>query len=265
MKPMPVMPCDTAPTASITTPSSPLTLKRDFDRLLRQEVHLLDRERDRLGLRRLAQAGAAAEQAVDAFGEHDDVGVNDPAFAVGAHADAGAIGVEDQFERGRLGQHDRARRPDLAREPLVELRADDRVAVGARLVEGVGAIMDAGVGVLAHHPEALLDQMPFERRILTEVGDDGFEHVGVHDRALDVLRAGVFAPLELKDAEPLRGQGVGRRVAGHAGADDDAIEFFDHGSRLLQPASRSLACGEMRARNASVSAGRKRMASVATA
>jgi hypothetical protein len=155
--------------------------------------------------------------------------MDDPALTIGAHADAGAIGVEDELKHSRLGQHDRAGFAHLARKPLVELRADDRVAVGPRLVEGVRAIMHAGMGVLAHHPEPLFDQMALERRVLAEVGDDRLEHVGVHDRALHVLRAGVFAALELQDGKALVGQREGRGVAGHAGADDDAIELLDHG------------------------------------
>ncbi len=62
--------------------------------------------------------------------------------------------------------------------------------------------MHAGVRGFAHHPEALFDQMALERRVLAKVGDDRLEHVGVHDRALHVLRAGIFAALELQDERP---------------------------------------------------------------
>ena len=89
--------------------------------------------------------------------------------------------------------------------------------------------MQPDMGVVVHHPEALLDQMTLERRVLAEIRDKLLQHVGIEDRALDVLRAGIFAALELQDLEALARQRQGGGVAGHAGADDDRIEsFFDH-------------------------------------
>ena len=40
-------------------------------------MHLLDRQRDTVGLRPVAQLGARAEQAVDALGQHHHVGMED--------------------------------------------------------------------------------------------------------------------------------------------------------------------------------------------
>ena len=53
-----------------------LEIEARLDGLARQEVHLLDRERDIFRLRDFAQVGTGAEQAVDALGEHDDVGMH---------------------------------------------------------------------------------------------------------------------------------------------------------------------------------------------
>ncbi len=87
-----------------------LHIEARLDRLGGKEMHFLDGERDMIGFGRLAKAGAAAEQSVDAFGEHDDVGVDDPVLAVGAHADARAIGVEDRV-RARSSRSAPARPP----------------------------------------------------------------------------------------------------------------------------------------------------------
>ena len=62
-----------------------------------------------------------------------------------------------------------------------------------------------GMGTVVHHPEALLDEMTLQRRILAEIRNDLFEHVGVEDRALHVLRARIFAALELQHLEAARG------------------------------------------------------------
>ena len=208
-----------------------LEIEARLDGFARQEVHFLDRERDIVGLRPRAQVGAGAEQAVHALGKHDDVGVHLAIMPVGAHADHPAVGVLRQLRHGGLAQHDGARLPHLGREPFVELRADDGVAVGALLVEIVGAIVQPDMGAVVHHPEALLDQMTFERRILAEVRDQLFQHVGVEDRALDVLRSGIFAALELQHLQAALGQRQRGGVAGHPGADDNRIKsFLDHGT-----------------------------------
>ena len=87
--------------------------------------------------------------------------------------------------------------------------------------------MHAGVGRIVHVPHALLDDVALQRRILAEVRDDLFEHVGVHDRALHVLRARIFAALDLQDLEAALGQRVGAGVPGRAGPHDDDVEFFN--------------------------------------
>ncbi len=80
-----------------------------------------------------------------------------------------------------------------------------------------------------HHPEALLDQMALQRRVFAEVRDDFFEHVGIENGALHILRARIFAAFELQHLEAARGHGIGGGVASHAGPDDDRVEFFlDH-------------------------------------
>ena len=93
--------------------------------------------------------------------------------------------------------------------------------------------MQPDMGAVVHHPEALLDQMTFERRILAKIRDQLLQHVGIEDRALHVLRAGIFAALELQHLQAALGQRQRGGVAGHPGADDDRIEFFlDHGTLL---------------------------------
>lgn len=85
------------------------------------------------------------------------------------------------------------------------------------------------MGVVVHHPKALLDEMALQRRVLAEIRDKLLQHVGIEDRALHILGAGIFAALQLQDFESLARQGQGGGVAGHAGADDNRIEsFFDH-------------------------------------
>ena len=211
-------------------PSSPLRLKRDFDGLARQEVHFLDRQRDILRRRAVAQIGAGAEQAVDALGQHHDVGMNFAVVAIGDHADHLAVGVLHQFLDGGFAQHDRAGFTHLGGEPAIELGANDGVAVRPLLVEVVGAIMQPGVGLVVHDPEPLLDQMALQRRVFAEVRDQLFQHVGVKDRALHVLRARILAALDLQHLQSALGQRQRSRVAGHAGTDHDRVEtFFNHG------------------------------------
>ena len=222
-----------------------------LDHLGGQEVHFLHRQRDLRGLRARAQFGARAEQAVDAFREHHDIGVDGAAGAVGAHADHLAVGVLDQLHRGGLAQQDHAFRARLLREPAVELRADDGVAVALLLVEVVVAVMHAGMGGVRHQPEALLDQVALQRRLVAEVRDDLLDHVRIENAALHVLRAGIFAALQLQHFQPARGHGVGRRVAGHAGADDDRVKFLvDHVVSFSRPAGLwnggTGACGKLR-------------------
>ena len=210
-----------------------LQVEARLDGLARQEVHFLDGQRDVVGRRTLAQIGLGAEQAVDALGQHHDVGMDLAAVAIGDHADHLAIGVLDQFLDGGLAQHDRAGFLHLAGEPFVELRADDGVAVRLLFVEVVRAIMQPGMRLLVHHPEPLLDQMTLERRILAEIRDQLLQHVGVENRALHVLRAGIFAALDLQHLQAALGHRQRGGVAGHAGADHDRVEtFLDHGELL---------------------------------
>ena len=58
-----------------------------LDHFARQEMHLLDRQRDILGLRRRAQARAGSQQAVDAFRQDHDIGVHDAAAPDPCEAD----------------------------------------------------------------------------------------------------------------------------------------------------------------------------------
>ena len=59
---------------------------------------------------------------------------------------------------------------DLPAEPLVELGADDRVAIRALLVEVLRAVVHARRGTIVEHPEALLDDVTLERRFVAEIG-----------------------------------------------------------------------------------------------
>ena len=75
--------------------------------------------------------------------------------------------------------------------------------------------------------------MTFERRVFAKIRNELLQHVGVENRALDVLRSRIFAALELQHLQAALGQGQGGGVARHPGADDDRIEFFfDHGTLL---------------------------------
>jgi hypothetical protein len=50
---------------------------------------------------------------------------------------------------------------------------------------------------------------------------------------LYVLRAGIFAALDLQNFEPALGHGESGRIAPHSGADDDRIEsLLDHRALL---------------------------------
>ncbi|OIQ63686.1 hypothetical protein GALL_547730 [mine drainage metagenome] len=162
-------------------------IEAGFNGLTRQEVHFLAGQRDIVGLRSLAQIGPRPEQPVHAFGQHDHVGVHLPVVPVGTYADHPAIGVLRELRHGRLAQHRRARLPYLGREPLVELRANDGVTVRTLLVEVVGAIVQPDMGAVIHHPEALLDQMTFQWRILAKIRDQLLQHIGIEDRPLNVL------------------------------------------------------------------------------
>jgi hypothetical protein len=61
--------------------------------------------------------------------------------------------------------------------------------------------MDAGVAAVVHGPDALLDDVALERRVVAEVGDDLLQRVGVEDRALHVLAARILAALDLQHLE----------------------------------------------------------------
>ena len=60
--------------------------------------------------------------------------------------------------------------------------------------------MHARMGVVVHHPEALLDQMTLQRRVLAKVRDELFQHVGIEDArparswSPDIRRAPIAAP-----------------------------------------------------------------------
>ena len=177
--------------------------------------------------------GARAEQPAHALGKHDDVGVHLVAAAVGAHADHLAAGIFHELRHRGLADDQRARVLHLPGEPFVELGADNGVAVRPLFVEVVGAIMQPDMGAIVHHPEPLLDQMTLQQRVLAEIGDELFEHVGVEDRALHVLRSRIFAALELQHLEAALGHGEGCGIARHAGPDDDRVELLlDHRGHL---------------------------------
>lgn len=82
---------------------------------------------------------------------------------------------------------------------------------------------------IVHHPEPLFDQVAFEWRLLSKLGDQLFHHVGIEDGPLHIFRSGIFAPLELQHLHALFGHRQCRRVAGHTGSDHDRIEsLFNH-------------------------------------
>ena len=240
-----------------------LDIEALFDDLGRDEVHFLHGERDLIRLGRLAQAGARPEKTIDAFGQNDDIGHDRAAGAVRAHADHLAVRILHEFERRRLGQEDRTLFLGLLREPAVELRAYDRVAIGLLFVEFLGTILHARMRALGHEPETLLHDMALKRRVLAEIRNDLLEHVCVEDRALDVLGAGIFAALQLQDVEAARGEGEGGCIAGHACPDDDGVESLDH---VASPVSRragpwnaaTAACGKLRSKRAGTAPRRSR-------
>ena len=96
MKPMPVMPLEIVPTASITTPSSPLTLKRASIVSWGKKCISLTASATVSGFG--AQARARAKQSVHAFRKHHAIGVDDSALAIRPHADAYAVGVEQELD-----------------------------------------------------------------------------------------------------------------------------------------------------------------------
>ncbi len=154
-----------------------LQIEPGLDRLARQEVHLLHREGDGFWRRDLAQVRAGAYETIDPFRENDHIGVHLPAGPVGTHADHLAAGVLDELRHRRLADDDRTGLLDLAGEPFVELGADDGVAVRPFLVEIVGAVMQADMRPIVHHPEALLDDVALERGVLAEPRHQLFQHV----------------------------------------------------------------------------------------
>jgi hypothetical protein len=199
------MPSVTVPIISMTTPSSFLDVEARLDRLFRHEEDLLDRQRDVLALQFAVKAGLARQRGVHAVGEDHHVRVDLAALAIAAHADA-ALAVHQQlFHRG-LADQQRAGLAHLRREPLVELRADDRVAVVRRLVVVVAAVMRADEARVVEHPHALLDDVALQRRVVAEIGDHPFQRVSVEDRTLHVLAAGVFATLDLQHFQASLGQ-----------------------------------------------------------
>jgi hypothetical protein len=101
-----------------------------------------------------------------------------------------------------LADRQRAGVLHFLREPLVELRANDRVAVVRRRIECLRAVGRSDVGIVVEHPHALLDQMALERRIVAKIRDDLLERVRVEDRALHVFRTRRFAALDLQHLQP---------------------------------------------------------------
>jgi hypothetical protein len=122
------------------------------------------------------EAGLARQRAVDAIGQHHHVGIDLAAQAVAAHADH-AVLVQQQLVHRGLADQQGAGLAHLAREPLVELGADDGVAVVGRLVVVVAAVVGADEAVVVHHPDALLDDVALQRGILAEVGDDLLQRI----------------------------------------------------------------------------------------
>ncbi len=78
MKPVPAMPLVMVPAASITTPSSPLRLKRASMTSLGRKCISFTASATVSGFGIGAQTSLRAEQAVDAFGHDDHVGSSVP-------------------------------------------------------------------------------------------------------------------------------------------------------------------------------------------
>ena len=113
-----------------------------------------------------------------------------------------------------------------------------------------------GVGVVVHHPEALLDEVALQRRVLAEVRDQLLQHVGVEDRALHVLRA--------RDIRRARSAAPSGRAWPACSA--AALPAMPAPTTIASKLSSIMAisfssrsgrgvCGDRRLRNASVSAG----------
>ncbi len=204
-----------------------------LEHLGRQEVRLLHRQRHVVRLDLVAKTRPLRHQRVHPVGEDDDVGMDLAAVAVGLHSDDAAGGVAEQVDDRSLADHQGAGLLHRRREPLVERRPQDGVTVRPLLVEVLGAVVGADVGALVQHPHPLLDDVPLQRRLVAELGDHLLDRVGVEDGALHVLRAGVFAALDLQDVDPAAGERQRRGVAGGSAADDDGFETFGHGVSLL--------------------------------
>ena len=201
-----------------------------LDGLARQENHFLDGQRNMIRLDVAAQAGPGRQQGINAVGQNDCIGVNLAVLALDFDADDAALLVTQQRLDRHFADQQSPGRLRLLRKPFVETGADDRVTIARRGVEFLGTIMCTEEGIFFHHPHALFDQMPFQRRVFAEVRDDALQRVRVEDRPLHVFRTRIFAALQLQHLESRLGQRVGRRITRRPSADDDDIEFFAHAS-----------------------------------
>jgi hypothetical protein len=205
-----------------------LDVEAGLDGLLGHEEDFLHRQGHVAGLDLAMEAGLAGQGGIDPVGEDDHIGKHLAALAVAAHAHH-LVAIHQQAFDGGLADHQRAGFLHLRREPLVELGADDGVAVVGGLVVVVGAEVGADEGFVVQYPHALLDDVALQGGVVPEVGDDLLEGVGVQDGALHVLRARVFTPFDLQHRQAGLGCGVGGGVPRGARADNDDVEFLAHG------------------------------------
>lgn len=212
-----------------------LQIEAAFDGLTRQEVHLLDREGDIFRHQFAAQTRALSDESIDAFAQDNHIGKGRSAMAVRLHTDHFSRSVAQQFGDRRLIKNGSAGVAHLTAEPFVELCADDGIAVRPFFVEIVRAVMHSDIGRVVEHPHALFDDVTLQRCVFAKFGNDLFQRVRVQNRALDVFRAGIFAPFELKHFVAGFRQGIGGRVARWARAHHDRVKTFLVHCRLLSP------------------------------
>lgn len=91
----------------------PLKIEACFDGFTGQEVHFLHRERNVIGCRTGAQARTRAEQAIDPFGQNDDVSMYLAVTAICTNTDDPVTIVLRELCDGGLAKHDRASFPHL--------------------------------------------------------------------------------------------------------------------------------------------------------
>ena len=170
------------------------------------------------------ETGLARQRRIDAIGQDHDVGIDIAVDAVGLHTHH-LVAVHDELIHRGLADQQGTGLAHLGTEPLVKLRPQNGVTVIGRLVVFLAADVCANKGVVVQHPHALLDDVALQRRVVTEVGDDFLQRLGIQDGALHVLAAGVFAAFDLQHLEAGLGQGVGAGIARGAGTDHDGVEL----------------------------------------